>query len=312
MNSAFNMAELWDQISDQYRSEVAIDGATGSLSYGELDDLSERLAAYFGMCAVRPESVIAFMSSKNSMVYAAMLAALKIGAIYVNLDPSSPISRLQKILDVCQPTLLCVDADSYLSITAELSMNGGVVKNLLSIELPPYPSSRPDRNFINWFSPAYIMFTSGSTGVPKGVTISHGGLLSFVSWSRDFFKISPQDRFAQSSPIYFDNSVFDFYTALFSGASLIPINAELLKSPVKLVEYVRDLNCTIWFSVPSLFVYLLSLRVLEESLPCIRHLIFGGEGFPKRELLNLYQAFNRQATLTNVYGPTEEHALLGL
>ena len=76
--------------------------------------------------------------------------------------------------------------------------------------------------------PAYIMFTSGSTGVPKGAVVSHANVLSFLGWSIDKFKISNNDRFAQVSPLYFDNSVFDFYTGLFSGASLVPIKKEMI------------------------------------------------------------------------------------
>jgi len=108
------------------------------------------------------------------------------------------------------------------------------------------------------------------------------------------------------SPLYFDNSVFDFYTALFSGACLVPISKETSKNPKSLVEAVDQQKCTVWFSVPSLLVYLLKMRVLSKSnMTSIGLIIFGGEGFPKGELKKLYELYADRASLVNVYGPTE-------
>jgi D-alanine--poly(phosphoribitol) ligase subunit 1 len=155
-------------------------------------------------------------------------------------------------------------------------------------------------------TPAYIMFTSGSTGTPKGVTISHANILSFLGWSIEKYKVTSEDRFSQVSPMYFDNSVFDFYTALFSGASLVPIKKEITKSPLELVKLIDSMQCTIWFSVPSLLVYLLTMRVLnDKTFQSVRVFTFGGEGFPKGELKKLYSIYGKQADIINVYGPTE-------
>ena len=303
---AFNVAELWDEISTRHHSDTAIHGAEETITYGDLDVLSERIALFFNGSGVKAGCVVALLSSKSVVSYAAMLASLKIGAIYVNLDPSSPAARLEKIFEVCEPSILCLDHPDQIPLAKSLPIHDDAIQMLTDSVFPAWPEIKPKRGFLNWLSPAYIMFTSGSTGVPKGVTVSHGGILSFIAWSRKRFDISENDRFAQTSPLYFDNSVFDFYSALFSGASLVPINADLLKTPVKLVETIREFNCSIWFSVPSLFVYLQSLRILQEiELPEMRRLIFGGEGFPKREMLLLYETFKTSATLTNVYGPTE-------
>ena len=121
------------------------------------------------------------------------------------------------------------------------------------------------------------MFTSGSTGTPKGVLISHQNVLSFIGWSINRYEINRDDRFLQVSPVYF-------------GASLVPVNREVSKNPLELVQLADELECTIWFSVPSLLVYLLTMRVLgKENLAKIRIFTFGGEGFPKGELKKLSQ-----------------------
>src|SRR5204863_4296552 len=136
---------------------------------------------------------------------------------------------------------------------------------------------------------AYIMFTSGSTGVPKGVAVTHQNVLHFIAWAIRRFGIGSSDNFANLSPMYSDNSVFDFYVALFSGASLTPLHRKLLSAPAALIAHVAQMGCTIWFSVPSLLIYVATMKALTAtSLPAIRHIVFGGEGYPKVELIKLY------------------------
>jgi D-alanine--poly(phosphoribitol) ligase subunit 1 len=153
---------------------------------------------------------------------------------------------------------------------------------------------------------AYIMFTSGSTGIPKGVAVTHQNVLHFIAWGHKRFGITWLDNFANLSPMYFDNSVFDFYVGLFCGASLSPIHRSLLTKPYELVHYVSARACTIWFSVPSALMYLMTMKAIAPgTLSHLRAIIFGGEGYPKGELKKLYDRFSGQASLINVYGPTE-------
>ena len=153
---------------------------------------------------------------------------------------------------------------------------------------------------------AYVMFTSGSTGTPKGVAISHANVLNFIAWSRTTFGIRPEDVLAGVNPVYFDNSVFDFYAALFNGACLAPIMPAEVADARLLVGRIDQIGCTVWFSVPSLLIYLVTMKALQPaSFGAVRAIVFGGEGYPKRELSRLYALFGARARLFNVYGPTE-------
>jgi D-alanine--poly(phosphoribitol) ligase subunit 1 len=106
--------------------------------------------------------------------------------------------------------------------------------------------------------------------------------------------------------MFFDNSVFDFYAAMLSGAALVPIYLEPSFEPRTLVRLINGARCTIWFSVPSLLIYLLATRALAATdFPSLRKIIFGGEGFPKPKLKQLYDLFGSRVDLENVYGPTE-------
>jgi D-alanine--poly(phosphoribitol) ligase subunit 1 len=160
--------------------------------------------------------------------------------------------------------------------------------------------------FVDGSTIAYIMFTSGSTGVPKGVAVTHQNVLHFIAWGKKSFGVTSEDNFANLSPMYFDNSVFDFYVGMFSGAALTPVARDLLTQPYELVPYVEKMGCTIWFSVPSLLIYLMTMKAISPgSLYSLRAIVFGGEGYPKVELKKLYDLFKGAADLVNVYGPTE-------
>ena len=114
------------------------------------------------------------------------------------------------------------------------------------------------------------------------------------------------DIFTNANPVYFDNSVFDFYTSMYNGATLVPLAHDLVKNAKQLVQAINQSKCTLWFSVPSLLVYLLTTKALSKNdFQNIKRISFGGEGFPKNKLKQLFDLFGDRITLYNVYGPTE-------
>lgn len=302
-----SIAELWGIQCTKHSHSQALVCLDKEWTYQQLDRYSRTIARALLEAGIKSGDVVAIFNSKQFISYAAMLSCVRLGVIYTNLDSQAPVLRNLRIIKTCEPRLLL--ADESLQGELEESINYQRIKLL---QLHPDYFQEFDDNFelglpvLTWNTPAYIMFTSGSTGFPKGVTITHGGLLSFMSWSIGHFKVTPNDRFAQLSPMYFDNSVFDFYTALFCGACLVPVPRELFKNPLHLLNYVEVMRCTVWFSVPSLWIYILTMRALrKDSLPDLRLTSFGGEGFPKSELKKLYDLFSERVRFTNVYGPTE-------
>lgn len=275
------------------------------VTYGELNLLADRVAGVLWAKGLRRGQVAAMFHDKSPAAFAAMLACLRLGIIYTNLDPESPWERLRKILSACQPNVI-INAFQQMPFGTELEA-GGFRSTLHLREMQASEHAPlPDYRAIGGGSPAYIMFTSGSTGMPKGAVMSHANLLWFIAWARERFAITPDDILTNVNPIYFDNSVFDFYSAIFSGASLVPVTADQVQDTRLLVRLVNEAKCSIWFSVPSLLVYLLTTRALAASdFPAIRKIIFGGEGFPKTKLRRLYDIFGGRAELENVYGPTE-------
>lgn len=305
----YNLKHSFEQVVGRHSKRIALtyEDPKDNLSYQHLDELSNQLASCFLARGIKKNDVVAIANGKKSSTFVAMIACLKIGAVYTNIDEDNPLSRTQKILAACQPALLFCESMQGADLISFCQKSDLPVMHFNLAEIKNYSTDpiilMPD---ITGSCPAYIMFTSGSTGTPKGVVISHGNLLSFIGWSIDRFAVTPDDIFANVSPIYFDNSVFDIYTCLFSGATLAPIDKSITKQPLKLVNLINELKCTVWFSVPSLLIYLNTFKVLtKDAFKDIRSISFGGEGFPKTELKKIYDKYSSKIQFTNVYGPTE-------
>lgn len=313
MNSHYyNLALLLDEVLVNHAARPALHYAETDHTFRELGEWIDSLAALLMSKGLRRGDVIAIGHDKQALSYALMLAAIRLGVAYVNIDVASPIARTSRILQVSAPSLLFYDNPAYQTEMTELATAQGCELQLLDPSALPKAGEvdrerqRQCSRLVDGATIAYIMFTSGSTGVPKGVAVTHQNVLHFIAWGCERFGISERDNFANLSPMYFDNSVFDFYVGLFCGASLSPIHRSLLAKPYELVPYVSTRACTIWFSVPSALMYLMAVKAIAPgTLTHLRYIVFGGEGYPKVELKKLYDRFSDQAKLVNVYGPTE-------
>lgn len=277
------------------------------VSYQELGQLADLAARNLVRRGLRSGDLVAILSDKSPQAFALVLACLRLGLPYTHLDPDSPAVRLGKILSVCRPALAvngCL-----------LQQDNGTIESLAGCAALPLtdlfdPSASeeplPDAGNPTGATPAYVMFTSGSTGTPKGAVMSHANVLGLIAWSQNRFRLGPEDVLTNVNPMYFDNSVFDVYSALFSGAALVPLTAQQLRDTRRLVQLINAARCTVWFSVPSLLIYLLTTRALSSTdFPGMRRIVFGGEGFPKPKLKQLFDLFADRVALENVYGPTE-------
>lgn len=306
----YNIGAKFSETARLHAAHTALKYHDGkSVTYAQLNDLSNRIAHLLCGKGLRKGDVIALFNNKSPLGYATMLAALKCGIIYTNLDQTSPFQRIKKIVERCMPKLLVYDLEY--TLRAEIDELGipsvNLYENGFEEDLLALPATLPAVSAaVTGTDAAYIMFTSGSTGFPKGAVISHANLINFIQWGQAEYGITKDDILTNANPIYFDNSVFDFYISLFSGAQLAPFTNDVTRDPFLLVKAVAAAGCTTWFSVPSLLVYLITTKALAaNSLPNIKRFIFGGEGFPKPRLKKLYEMYGATAGIYNVYGPTE-------
>lgn len=308
----YNLGLAFSESAERHASRVALHYPTGEqVTYAALETLSNQTARWLIAADVAPGDVVCIFNRKSPGAFAGMLACLKVGAIYTNLDVTSPAARIEKMMTTCQPALVLLDGDDENDACVPAAFADvrrvALQSEVFRAAIAEHDDGRLDSAArVTGAEPAYIMFTSGSTGVPKGATMTHANVLNFIAWGRSTFDISPADRMTNVNPIYFDNSVFDFYVSLFNGATMCPFPAAWLQQPRELVAAVGDLQCTVWFSVPSMLVYLLTTKALgADDFPAMRVIVFGGEGFPKRKLQTLHKHFGHRVRIVNVYGPTE-------
>jgi len=153
--------------------------------------------------------------------------------------------------------------------------------------------------------PAHILFTSGSTGVPKGVVITHSNVTSFVEWARRHFEFGASERFSGHTPLHFDLSTFDVFGTFATGAELHMVPHETTLSPFKLAEFIHSAELTQWFSVPSVLNYMAKFDAVKYGdFPSLRRVLWCGEVLPT-PVLSYWMRRLPHVRFTNLYGPTE-------
>jgi amino acid adenylation domain-containing protein len=152
---------------------------------------------------------------------------------------------------------------------------------------------------------AYILYTSGSTGNPKGVPLTHNNGMAFVEWCSKVFQPSQEDRFSAHAPFHFDLSILDLYTPIKHGAAIVLISEDIGKEPARLAEVIESSKISIWYSAPSILTMLVQFGDIEaKDFSCLRSILFAGEVFPVKHLRALVNLLPLPKYY-NLYGPTE-------
>ncbi|GAB3887344.1 hypothetical protein GCM10029964_053170 [Kibdelosporangium lantanae] len=283
-----------------YPDTVAmVDGEGNETTYAQLRTHVHALAAT--VAATTPaHSRIAVHSRKTPATVIAMLAVLHAGRTYVPIDPSAPPARRDFILTQARCALMLSDAPAQLDglATPVLDLTGPVTGNPVG---PPAVID-PDQA-------AYILYTSGSTGQPKGVVITHRNARAFVDWAAATFPLCPGNQVAVHAPLHFDVPVYDVYVGLAAGATVHPIPERVVLFPQALCRFLIERRISHLYAVPSALTALVNRStVVTEQLPELRQLLYAGEEFQPTPLAALMAAAPK-ATVSNLYGPIETNVV---
>jgi clorobiocin biosynthesis protein CloN4 len=287
----------------RHPDRVAVSAADGQLPYALLDRRANALARRLAALGVRPGDRVVIWTEKSCAGIVAMQAVLRLGAAYVPLDGATPVARAALVARDCAAKAVCVTTQRLPRISAELGGAVGYVD--LERDVPPAGDPARVNRPVGPDDLAYILYTSGSTGTPKGVCITHRNARSFVDWAVAELAVRPDDRLANHAPLTFDLSVLDIYAAFAAGASVHLVPTELAYAPSQLVQFLREQEISIWYSVPSVLTLMMrSGGLLDAPAPdVLRAVLFAGEPFPIPHVRRL--AGWTGARLLNLYGPTE-------
>ena len=260
---AYLLQQLLATSAERYPDKPAVQARGRSLSYGELQTRSNQLAHLLRERGVRRGDRVGLFFPKAVESLVAMLGVLKAGAVYVPLDPHAPIRRVAGIAENCGIRALVTTAERSRSLEADalactVLVSGDAHRDgeVPWTALDACPAGSPPEVGVEG-DLAYILYTSGSTGQPKGVMLTHRNALTFVDWCAATFDIRPEDRLSNHAPLHFDLSVFDVYNALLAGATVSMIHEEIAVFPQRLAALIESQGLTVWYSVPSALVYLL-------------------------------------------------------
>ncbi len=296
-----NVASFLEQSAQTFPNKVAVIDSKTSWTYDQLLAYSKRAGTALYQQDAWHRGVV-LMMEKSAQTLALMMGSLMAGAYYVPIDPLMPANRLQKIVQRLKDPLVVVPGDMHPDgldnaqvVSADVLLSQEADDELLAIA----------RTRSLETDPAYVLFTSGTTGEPKGVAVSHHAIATFIANFTHLMGLTAEDRFANQAPFDFDVSTKDIYGALSLGATLILVDRKLFMQPAALVAHLEEQQPTVLTWAVAALCIVSGYHALDgANLNSVRKVLFSGETMPLKHL-NAWREHLPQATFVNLYGPTE-------
>ena len=300
-----NVTYWLDRTVERLPDKTAFADEKKEVTFQELKTQAMALATQMLQKTLFKKPVVIYLEKGVDVLVSFMGVAYSCN-FYSPIDTEMPASRVNKILEVLNPALVITTSElktgfqqfdyegEYLIF--EEAIDASVDEQIIDAAR----GKGVDMDLL------YVLFTSGSTGVPKGVTINHRSVIDYIDWVTETFDITEEDSFGNQAPFYFDNSILDIYSTIKSGATTYIIPKNLFAQPVLLLEYLKEKKINTIFWVPSALIVVAKLKAFRNVnlSDTLQRVLFCGEVMPNKQL-NTWRKFLPDVLYANLYGPTE-------
>lgn len=296
-----------EDTAERLPCKTAVYDENGTITYHEYRQKCLAIARKIIDCKGGKSKVpVVVYLEKSKEVLVSFMGIAYSGCFYSPIDTDMPQYRAEKILDILAPEIVITSAE----------LKNKFERFNYSGKYIIYDDVLPDNNDESIVLPVadkivdtdllYVLFTSGSTGVPKGVSICHRSVIDYIDWVTETFGITAEDSFGNQAPFYFDNSILDIYSCLKTGATLYIIPKKMFFQPVPLLEYLKSNRINTIFWVPSALIVVSKLKAFRnvDLSDTLKRVLFCGEVMPNKQL-NIWRKYLPNVVYANLYGPTE-------
>lgn len=298
------IVEMFQEQTLKSPDAVAVVFEKQRMTYGELNNRANQMAYYLKNKGVTPNSFVALMKERGPDMIVSILGVLKVGAAYLPIDIKSPMGRIIAIINDSKPRVLLTDS-FVLKDPAFSKLKGHLEEIILqdkAIKDIEQADNRNPEKVSCANDLAYVMYTSGSTGQPKGVLVEHRNVIRLVK-NTNYTDIKSGDRILQLSNYAFDGSVFDIFGALLNGASIYIVPLEILYSMEELGAFIENNNINITFITTALINQLID--TCPEVIKNFDKIYFGGQDASLKHIRTVLKYRKKTDSIVHVYGPTE-------
>lgn len=310
-----NILEMLERSAERYPGDIAFSDPLNKITYSQLNIRAKWMGTLFnagiGSVKVNIGDGVAFFMEKSVDAIVAMFGTVYAGGFYSFIDVRHPADRIRSIISTLDPAIIITDEINRANLPEELQIGDSrviLIEDLIKLSNQAMTDDIALDNVRAAFTdnmPLYVNFTSGSTGIPKGVVVSHRSVIDFIKVFTRTFAITHEDVIANQAPFDFDVSVKDIYSGLLMGAKVVLVPREYFSSPTTLMDYLCDNSPTTLIWAVSAMCFISIMNGFEYKTPdTIQKVMFSGEVMPVKQL-NRWRNALPNAIYVNLYGPTE-------
>lgn len=299
-----NILDILEQTEAKYLNKKAFVDKKRNSTYKELVENSQKIGTFISNINETKKPVAIFVD-KSVECLEAMFGVLYSGNFYTILDVKSPQERINLILNTLEPVTIITDKRN-LEKAKQLNACKHIFtyEEMINTEIDHEKLQNIRSKTIDT-DPAYVLFTSGSTGVPKGTVVSHRAVITYTNWVVETFDITSDTIWGSQTPFYFSMSITDVFSTIFSGATLYIIPKMYFSFPIKLLEFINENKINSIYWVPSALSIVANFKALDEiELTTLKKVLFAGEVMPTKQL-NCWMEKLPDVMFANLFGPTE-------